>query len=110
MTSRVLHKDRAVTVIRITAGDERDAWFVASTALQPAQPVIDLSITITSGTNTAEEKENWQQAAWALLHGVTGGGSVPNYVSVVELAGGDWGYNGQTQANRKATKTCMQKN
>jgi 4-oxalocrotonate tautomerase len=109
LTARVLRKDPALTVVRIAAGPEYVTWFAAGALLPGDQPLAQLSITITAGANTVQEKTDWQHEAWKLLRAIWDDSVLPNYVSVVELPGTDWGYNGLPQANRKEMKTCMQK-
>jgi hypothetical protein len=60
-------------------------------ALLPGdQPLAQLSITITAGANTVQEKTDWQHEAWKLLRAIWDDSVLPNYVSVVELPGTDW--------------------
>jgi hypothetical protein len=90
LTAPGLRDDPALTVVRIVAGSQHNAWFAAGAALPSAQPLAQLSITITAGTNTGQEKADWQHAAWELLRATCGDSVLPNYVSVVELPGTDW--------------------
>ncbi len=70
----------------------------------PAQPTALLEISITAGTNTAEEKAAFIDAAFAELQRQLGGGkplAAASYVIVRELPATDWGYGGLTQAARR---------
>jgi 4-oxalocrotonate tautomerase len=60
---------------------------------------------ITDGTNTPEEKARYIAAAMAMLRDVLGPG-VPkaSYVVLHDLAGEAWGYDGLTQAARRAAR------
>lgn len=74
-------------------------------------PTAFLEISITAGTNTAQEKEAFIAAAFEELQNQLGAGQplVPaNYVIVRELPATDWGYGGQTQAARKLARFCGQ--
>ncbi len=62
---------------------------------------------ITEGTNTDEEKARYIAAAIAMLRDALGP-SVPkaSYVVVHDLAGESWGYDGVTQAARRAARAA----
>ena len=78
-------------------------WFVGG---QPAaRPTALLAIDITAGTNTAAQKARFVEAAFAELQRQLGTPSeleTASYVQVRELAAGDWGFGGITQATRAA--------
>ena len=67
-------------------------------------PTAFLEISITAGTNTAQEKAAFIGAAFAELQRQLGRGqslAPASYVIVRELPATDWGYGGVTQAARK---------
>lgn len=69
-----------------------------------AGPTAFLEISITAGTNTAQEKAAFIAAAFAELQRQLGQGqplALASYVIVRELPACDWGYGGLTQAGRK---------
>lgn len=106
LTARVLGKRAEVTAVLIDplpAG----AWFIGGAP--PAQPTALLEIDITQGTNTAEEKAAFVEAAFRELQGqlAPGGSLAPaSYVIVRELPATDWGYGGVTQdARQRARQT-----
>lgn len=77
-------------------------WFVGGKPLQ--RPTALLEISITAGTNTAEEKEAFIAAAYAELERQLGEGlplEKASYVIVRELPAHDWGYAGVTQGARR---------
>lgn len=77
-------------------------WFVGGKPLQ--RPTALLEISITAGTNTAEEKEAFIAAAYAELERQLGKGlplEKASYVIVRELPAYDWGYGGVTQGARR---------
>jgi len=69
-----------------------------------AGPTARLEISITAGTNTAEEKQEFIGEAHRLLREHLGGLEEASYVVVRELPAGDWGYGGRTQADRFAAQ------
>jgi 4-oxalocrotonate tautomerase len=105
LSTRHLGKRREVTALMI---EELPAsqWFIgASVALGPTAC---LEISITQGTNTAQEKAAFIAAAFAELQaqlGVDQPLASASYVIVREVPATDWGYGGQTQAARKLVTT-----
>lgn len=59
-------------------------------------------IKITQGTNTAEEKANFLADFHQLLGDCLGPFDTPAYVVIHEVPGGDWGYDGLSQAQRSS--------
>jgi phenylpyruvate tautomerase PptA (4-oxalocrotonate tautomerase family) len=103
----ILRKDRTATVVRIENPCE-DGWFVNGRALTKQDCIVQLSITITRGSNTPEEKERWIEAAWrALSAHLDLSVNHPHYIAVVELEASDWGYCGLTQADRKRAAASL---
>ena len=101
LTARTLGKRAEVTAIVI---DELPAarWFVAGSAVQ--RPTALLEISITQGTNSADEKAGFIAAAFEELQRQLGGSAsleTATYVTVHELPATDWGFGGLTQAGRK---------
>ena len=77
-------------------------WYVGGRDVQ--RPTALLEISITQGTNTAEEKEAFIAQTWRELERQLGAGQPlepASYVIVREVPGTDWGYGGQTQAGRR---------
>lgn len=102
LTARVLSKRPEVTVVMIE--DLPAARFcVGGVASQ--QPIACLEIDITAGTNNAQEKQQFVRDAHALLKHLLGDLHEASYVIVRELPASDWGYDGQTQAQRKIQRT-----
>lgn len=101
ITADVLHKRREVTAVVI---DDLPAARWALGGHVPERPVAWLEITITAGTNTAEEKAAFIAQAHAELRRQLAPGSAleeASYVLVRELPASDWGYGGSTQAERR---------
>jgi 4-oxalocrotonate tautomerase len=104
LTAEHLHKRAEVTAVMI---DDLPAarWYVGGTDMHT--PTAFLEISITQGTNTAQQKEAFIAAAFAELQEQLGAGAPlaeASYVIVRELPAGDWGYGGQTQAARQAAR------
>lgn len=107
LTERLLGKRREVTAVMI---EDLPAarWYVDGKDVQ--RPTTLLEISITAGTNTAEEKATFIKAAFAELeHQLGCGGPLEeaSYVVVRELPASDWGYGGQTQKARQAARLAV---
>ncbi len=102
ITAQVLHKKAEVTAVMI---DDLPAARYLVGGRDTAQPIACLEISITAGTNTAEEKSQFIREAHAELQRQLGtsGQSLheASYVIVRELPASDWGYAGLTQAARR---------
>ena len=98
ITADVLHKKPEVTVVMID--DMPTARFLMG-GQDATQSAACLEISITAGTNTADEKAQFVAAAYAELRHQLGDLTEASYVIVRELPASDWGYGGLTQAQRK---------
>lgn len=102
LSTTLLGKRREVTAVIVQTLPAAQ-WFIDGRAV--AQPTALLAIDITAGTNSAEQKARFVEAAFAELQRqlaplvVLEGAS---YVQVRELPATDWGYGGLTQAQRAA--------
>ena len=101
LTAELLGKRREVTAVMI---EDLPAarWYVDANEVQ--RPSAFLEISITAGTNTADEKALFMESAFAELQRQLGNGGPleeASYVVVRELPATDWGYGGQTQQARK---------
>ena len=104
LTAEYLHKRAEVTAVMI---DDLPAarWYVGGADVQ--RPTAFLEISITQGTNTAQQKAAFIAAAFAELQEQLRAGqplAEASYVIVRELPAGDWGYGGLTQAARQAAR------
>ena len=107
ITAEILGKRPEVTAVII---DDLPAaqWFVAGRDVQ--RPTAMLEISITQGTNTSAEKSAFVTAAFdELRRQLAHGGALEeaSYVIVREVPATDWGYGGQTQAARKASRDLL---
>jgi phenylpyruvate tautomerase PptA (4-oxalocrotonate tautomerase family) len=99
LTEQILRKNKALTVLRLDEIGSSSQYYIGGRIQNPNQPIFDLTITITQGTNTAAEKAQWIAGAWQLMGTVLGESAYPNYITVQEIDGHSWGYNGLTQAS-----------
>jgi 4-oxalocrotonate tautomerase len=108
ITTQVLHKKPEVTVVMI---DDLPAARYLVAGRDAVQPIACLEISITAGTNTAEEKSQFIREAYAELHRQLSMGSTAlheaSYVIVRELPASDWGYSGHTQAARRLMQVAQ---
>jgi 4-oxalocrotonate tautomerase len=104
ITVRTLAKRGEVTAVLIDAAPAPH-WFIGGQL--PLQPTAWLEISVTTGTNTAAQKQTFMAEAHAALVTHVGGGAglaEASYVIVRELPASDWGYDGLTQADRHAAR------
>ena len=100
-TEKILWKDRNVIVILFEVAGQPAQWWVGNNFKDDGVDIFDLNIAITKGTNTDAEKAEWIAAAWQLATEFFGTAPHPNYISICEVEGTNWGYNGLTQNRRK---------
>ncbi len=95
---RKRHEVTAVMIEELPAGQ----WHVGGEPVASATAYLEISIT--QGTNTAAQKAEFIEAAFAELQQQLGNGALlapASYVIVRELAATDWGYGGLTQESRR---------
>ncbi|KAA5604097.1 hypothetical protein F1188_17555 [Roseospira marina] len=66
----------------------------------PQPTAAHLEICVTAGTNSADEKRRFIRHAMDRLRQAIPALPEASYVVVRDLPGGDWGYDGRTQADR----------
>lgn len=98
LMARPLRKKPELTVVAVDAAPGRAS--LGGAALASGGWTGQLTALVTAGTNTEEEKAEFQRLAHGLLADSFGQPSAPLYVVVQEVPGVDWGYGGQTQAAR----------
>lgn len=98
-----LHLGKRPEVTAVMIDDVPAArWHVGGSDVQG--PTAFLEISITQGTNTAQEKAAFIAAVFDELQNQLGAGqplAPASYVIVREVPATDWGYGGQTQAARR---------
>jgi 4-oxalocrotonate tautomerase len=92
-----LRKNAALTSVLVEPA--RGVWTIGG-AVQPAAAHLDA--TITAGTNTEAEKAAFIADAMTLLRTQVPDLHAATYVTLREVAATDWGYDGRTQAARRA--------
>lgn len=101
ITADELGKDPALTAV-VFEQVEGGAWWIGGDA--PARETAMLEIRITAGSNTAEQKARFVEAAHAALQQHLAPERAledASYVVVHELPATDWGYGGLTQQARR---------
>jgi 4-oxalocrotonate tautomerase len=101
LMAEALDKRADLTVVTV----QREAaanWSVGGAALPDGAPLAQLEALVTADTNSAAQKAAFIRAAHDMLATVLGPLASPVYVVVRELPAGDWGYDGATQAARRA--------
>ena len=101
LTAQLLGKRREVTAVLVDSLPA-GSWYVGGDAVR--RPTALLEISITAGTNTAEEKAAFIGAAFAELQRQLGALEEASYMVVRELPATDWGYGGQTQKARQVAR------
>ena len=106
LLNRLLGKREAVTVVTVldTAAER---WAVAGDALPPGARCAQVDAFVTAGTNRGEEVAAFIAALHELLSEVLGDLAAPAYVMVHELAADQWGYDGRSQALRRAASAAV---
>jgi 4-oxalocrotonate tautomerase len=94
----ILHKEAALTVVSVS---QLPAGAFTANG-QAVATGASLQALITAGTNSAADKAAFIFAAKRLLTVTLGPSDAPLYVALHELPADSWGYDGQTQAARKA--------
>lgn len=94
-----LLKEPEVTVVHVNLVPA-DRWFVAASRIEQVTGA-HLEVSITAGTNTAQEKAAFIEHAYELLAAQLGPLPAAAYVALYELDGESYGYNGVTQLARR---------
>lgn len=98
LMARPLRKKPELTVVAVDANAGRAS--LGCESLARGEWTAQLTAMVTAGTNTREEKAEFQRLAHELLARTFGEPSAPLYVVVQEIPGTDWGYGGLSQAAR----------
>ncbi len=105
ITEEILRKNKKLIVVRFEVANQQAQWYVGGAVKSDDAAIFELSIIVTKGTNTDEEKAEWIAQAWELVTQVLGSAPHPNYISIQEIDGKSWGYNGLSQEQRKIQST-----
>lgn len=99
----VLGKNRALTSVLVEQAGA-GTWSVGGRTSLAA--CAHLEANITAGTNSAQDKARFVAEAAALLRRVLPDLPEATYVIVREVPATDWGYDGRTQAERRAARAA----
>ncbi|MBG1265926.1 tautomerase family protein [Nostoc sp. WHI] len=105
ITERILRKNEKAIVVRFEAAVQQSQWYVGGAVKSDDGTIFELNIIITKGTNTQHEKAEWIAKTWQLVTEALGSVPHPNYISIQEIDGESWGYNGLSQEQRKIQST-----
>lgn len=100
LMQEVLHKEAALTVVAVA---QLPSGAVAAGG-QPVAVAASLQALITAGGNDAAAKAAFVSAATRMLSAAIGETAAPIYVALHELPAAAWGYDGRTQAARRAER------
>lgn len=98
----LLHKKRELTaaVVQCVAPHH---WHVGGTSVSAdGRATFFVEANVTDGTNSAEEKAAFVAAAFAAAEAILGRIDAASYVIVREVPADAWGWQGRTQAARRA--------
>ena len=104
ITAEILGKRPEVTAVTIE-GLPAARWYIGGEAVERSTALLEISIT--QGTNTAQEKAAFIEATFAELQRQLGDGKPlepASYVVVREVPATDWGYAGVTQKARQLAR------
>lgn len=93
----ILGKRREVTAALVETA-EAGAWSIGGEAV--AGSAAHCAVFITAGSNSADEKATLIAAMHELLRATLADLAEASYAVIHEIAAGDWGYGGRTQAAR----------
>lgn len=100
LTARILHKKPELTAI-VVDYLAPEHWLVGETSLaQQGKASFFLDINVTDGTNTKDEKAQYQQEVFAGLGNLLGDLHPVSYICIRDVRAEAWGYGGLTQEFR----------
>jgi len=100
ITAERLGKKRELTSVLVEF-TPRAQWFIAGDAAEAGGfGTFYLEVTITSGTNTRNEKARYLREAFDAIARLIGNAHPASYVVLHEVPADAWGYGGETQEYR----------
>ncbi len=104
LMNTVMGKNPEVTVVNIQESDPQQ-WSVNANSLTVNDPTgAYVDIKVTDQTNTPEEKAEMIAKTVKMLQDIVGTIQEACYVVIDDISADSWGYNGETQAARAASK------
>lgn len=102
LTAKHLRKEAGLTAVEIQSKDPAH-WFIGAESLaDQGLGSYHLRIAVTQGTNTEAEMAQFLAAVHATLQTALGPLHEASYTVVDELPAAHWGYEGRSQAERRA--------
>lgn len=99
LTKEYLNKKPELTAVIIN--DDISNWYINGKSNDTETVSYDLSIQVTLNSNSDDEKKSWLTKTKELLHNELGiDHSLPNYITILDVDGKSWGYNGVSQFER----------
>ena len=98
----MLGKNYSLTALAIDVVPSARWTIAAETLAERRIASVHLDVKVTAGTNSAAEKADFIERAYAALEAVLGLLAPASYIVIDELPAESWGYGGRTQAARRA--------
>lgn len=106
LTADLLAKRRELTAVSVQCVAPGH-WYVGGVSLSDIGGTsFFVEVNVTAGSNDAAQKEAFVAAAFAAAEDILGALDAASYVIVREVPADAWGYQGQTQAQRKAARSA----
>ena len=104
LTATILRKKRSLTAVTLDVVSP-ESWTVGGRTLaEQGLSSFALTIQLTAGTNSPNEKAAYIAAVFARMAELLGPLHEASYVTVQDVAADSWGYGGRTQENRSSTR------
>jgi 4-oxalocrotonate tautomerase len=108
LTATILRKKRELTAVLVEAVDP-DVWLIGGRTLAEHKLAsFALTIKVTAGTNTKDEKAAYVSAVFERMSRLLGPLHEASYVVVEDVSADSWGYAGQTQEHRHIARLIQQ--
>ncbi|MEW8289744.1 MAG: tautomerase family protein [Candidatus Thiodiazotropha endolucinida] len=106
LIEEIMGKRPSVTAVMVQSLPSAN-WAIGVEALNDHLRAAQVDITITAGTNTAEEKAGMIDAIHQMLNDRVGPLAEASYVVIHEVAADAWGYAGRTQQSRQQMRQLI---
>ncbi|MEW8029728.1 MAG: tautomerase family protein [Candidatus Thiodiazotropha sp.] len=106
LIAEIMAKRKSVTAVMVRSLPSIN-WAIAGNALNDHLRAAQVDITITAGTNTAEEKGAMIDGVYRMLNDQLGPLAEASYVVIREVAADAWGYGGITQRSRQKMREAL---
>ncbi|MES9839638.1 MAG: tautomerase family protein [Candidatus Thiodiazotropha endolucinida] len=106
LIEEIMGKRPSVTAVMVQSLPSAN-WAIGGEVLNDHLRAAQVDITITAGTNTAEEKAGMIDAIHQMLNDRVGPLAEASYVVIHEVAADAWGYAGRTQQSRQQMRQLI---